>query len=109
MSMSNLERLAEHSAIAEAAREVCAKHLFPVYDRDVDAIKSIIAAAVAKVVEPLRVQMVNDRKWMRVAIDEMCTATFDLKGRNCRGLNDAISVGRKLLTPKEPDHARRND
>lgn len=107
--MSNLERLAEHSAIVEAAREVCAKHLFPVYDKDVDAIKPIIVAAVAKVCEPLRIELENNRKWMRGAIDEMCTATFDLKGRNCRGLNDAISVGRKLLTPKEPDHARRND
>lgn len=62
----------------------------------------IIDAAISEACEPLRIELENNRKWMRAAIDEMCTATFDLKGRNCRGLNDAISVGRKLLTPKEP-------
>lgn len=100
-----MTNLAEHPAIQIAANKLC----------DVSGCSAptvfadIIAAAVAKVCEPLRIELENNRKWMRGAIDEMCTATFDLKGRNCRGLNDAISVGRKLLTPKEPDHARRKD
>ena len=89
--MPDLEQLAKHVAVIEAAKKTLA--LVPVaeiHDEWIARGVKHIATAVAKVCEPYE-------KWMRAAIDEMSTATFDLRGKHCRGLNCAISVGRKLL------------